>query len=89
MLRRTFVTIMLGCGILMGYFWLMRFPAGPLVLAALSCAIPVAPELADTSGVPVAPLVTVVGAPCAVTAVLLGDGIIVKSEILCLHLQCA
>jgi hypothetical protein len=72
--------IQLACGILMAYFWVARFSAGPLLLASLACVIPAAPELADTVGIPIAPLIAVVGFSISLTAVMLGDGILLEAD---------
>jgi Caspase domain len=67
--------LLLACVILMGYFWLMRFPARSMMLAALSCAIPIAPDFAAAGGGPIAPIVATVGACICLISVLSGDGI--------------
>ena len=72
--------IQLACGILMAYFWVARFSAGALLLASLACVIPAAPELADTVGIPIAPLIAVVGSSISLMAVILGDGTLLEAD---------
>lgn len=72
--------LQLVCGTLMGYFWIMRFPARSLALAALSCAIPILPELTSTGGTPIGPIVATVGACTCLIATLSGDGIQIEAD---------
>lgn len=72
--------LQLVCGILMGYLWVMRFPARSLALAALSCAILILPEFTSTGGTPIGPIVATVGACTGLIAVLSGDGIQIEAD---------